>query len=150
MVTRYHYLTLWYQPTLAEGSAEPFAVLVESHADEHREIFGILKHLAGDSESVTGQVLANLPQVLTERIYAAAERTDGLIIDTLRSELAWNIYADKPEAVDREQTTLRKVAYGLFAERVDVDRAQLSRFRKQHIDQPGDTFETQYTIGLMA
>lgn len=150
MVTRYHYLTLWYQPTLAESRAEPFAVLVESHTDGRREVFGILKRLSGDSESVAGQVLANLPDVLTDRIYAAAERTSGLIIDTLRSELAWNIYADVPEAIDREHTTLRQVAYGLFAERVDVDRVQLTRFRRQHIDQPGDTFGTQYVIDLVA
>jgi len=149
-MTRYHYLTLWYQPTLAESKAAPFAVLVESHADEHREVFGILKRLPGDSESVTGQVLANLPEILTDRIYAAAKRTNGLIIDVLRSELAWNIYADALETVDREHTTLRKVAYGLFAERVDVDRVQLTRLRQQHIDQPGDSFGTQYVIDLVA
>lgn len=151
MPTRYKHITLWYQPTLAASAAEPFAVLVESQVDSFREVFGILKRLPGDENSVTGHVLANLPDILTERLYAAADRATGNrgILDVLREELAWNIFADAVECTDSDMT-LRQVAYGLFAGNVDVDRAVLTKFRNEHVDHPGAAVGTQYTIDLVA
>ena len=73
-MNRYHFLTLWHRPTLSNDSAEPFAVIVELREDAHHELFGILKSLSGDDPtSVGGHVLANLPEILTERILAIAK-----------------------------------------------------------------------------
>ena len=146
MPTRYTYTTLWYQPALGVSTAEPFAVFVESHTDTVREVFGILKRLPSDESTVTGHVLANLPEILTERLYAAAER-GGMILDVLREELAWNIYADTLAQTDSD-LPLRHVAYSLFAQYVDVDRVELTRFQREHID--GAAVGTQYTIDLVA
>src|SRR5437660_7693774 len=96
-MNRYRYLTLWHQQNLSEGNGEPFAVLVEIDADDYREVFGILKQLKGDPDSVSGQVLMKLPEILTERLAAAARRTrrDQSILEALRSELTWNIYSEE-------------------------------------------------------
>jgi hypothetical protein len=152
MLTRYRSLTLWYQPTFAESEAQPFGVLIETRTHGYREVFGILKSLPSDTASVTGQVLANLPAILTERIYAAAERSRGdqSILDVLRTELAWNVYAEAPEDLNAEET-LRQVGYRLFAERVDCNGDQLANLTQEHIDDlPAHAVGTQYTIDLRA
>lgn len=145
-------MTLWYQPSLGMPGREPFGVLVESHADSHREVFGILKRMESKETSIMGEILAKLPEILRERLAAAADRASGdrAILDELRRDLQWNIHADALAPIDSD-LSLRQVAYGLFAERVDVDRADLTRLREDHIDQPTAAFVgTQYTIDLVA
>src|SRR5260221_10039899 len=149
VMNRYHFLTLWHRPTLSNDSAEPFAVIVELREDAHHELFGILKSLSGDDpDSVSGTVLANLPEILTERILAVAKHVDRnhTIVEALRSELTWNIYAEGPEHIDCE-TPLRQTALRLFGERVDAERQALTRFRKEHIE-PRSSVSTHHTIEL--
>ncbi len=145
-------MTLWYQPSLGMPEREPFGVLVESHASSHREVFGILKRMESDKSSVVREVLANLPEILRKRLAAAADRATGdrAILDELRRDLQWNVHADAVAPIDSD-LTLRQVAYGLFAERVDVDRAELTQLREDHIEQPTSaSVGTQYTIDLVA
>ena len=129
MISRYRYLTLWHQPSRSRGTAAPFAVVVEARDGRCRKVISIGRYLAGDEETVTGQLMKNFPDVLLERLNNAIDvATDKqTVVDLLRTEFSWNVFAKKPRTTYRwSRRSCVAVAHEIFVDEVETPSAEPS------------------------